>query len=136
MLQKMEKTFYDMGNFHVCNNGISSIRGEEILGQLPFHREYRSHNETHVGHICEIGEQDEIYGVTTIDWENSSWKSHQSSAHKGLCLLGFCVVPREDPSKSGFQQSLEESMESRLNSSGTSSQDSQRCSSVAKSMIY
>ena len=28
------------------------------------------------------------------------------------------------------------SMESRLNSSGTSSQDSQRCSSVVKSMIY
>ena len=28
------------------------------------------------------------------------------------------------------------SMESRLNSSGTSSQDSQRCSSVIKSMIY
>ena len=33
-------------------------------------------------------------------------------------------------------ETLTVSMESRLNSSGTSSQDSQRCSSAEKSMIY
>ena len=33
-------------------------------------------------------------------------------------------------------ETMTESMESRLNSSGTFSQDSQRCSSVVKSMIY
>ena len=33
-------------------------------------------------------------------------------------------------------ETMTESMESRLNSSGTSSQDSQRCSSAVKSMIY
>ena len=40
------------------------------------YQEYkRSHNETNVRHICEIvSEQDEIYGVKTIDGENSSWK--------------------------------------------------------------
>ena len=34
------------------------------------------------------------------------------------------------------RKATEVSMESRPNSSGTSSQDSQRCSSVVKSMIY
>ena len=79
--------------------------------------------------------------------------SHQSSKHKSLCLLGFCVVPRKgsfnipNPTKLGktelqgsnprkATEIMMLSMESRLNSSGTSSQDSQRCSSVIKSMIY
>ena len=74
-------------------------------------------------------------------------------AQKSLCLLGFCVVPRKGsfniriPTKlgrTGLQESdprkateiMVLSMESRPNSSGTSSQDSQRCSSVVKSMIY
>ena len=47
-----------------------------------------------------VSGQDEIYGVKTIDWENSSWKylfliggtSHQSSAHKSLRLFKFCTV--------------------------------------------
>ena len=47
-----EKTFYDMGNVHVCNSGISSIHGKEFLRQSAFHQEYkRSHNETNVRHI-------------------------------------------------------------------------------------
>ena len=37
----MEKTFYDMGNVHVCNNGISSIHGKELPEQLSFHPEYK-----------------------------------------------------------------------------------------------
>ena len=109
-----------------------------------------------------VGEQDEINNVDKIYWKNHSWKQLSLigdetvinlQSTKSLCLLGFCVVPREDPSTSGFQRSLEEqncrgpireklqrimmvSMESRLNSSGTCSQDSQRCISVVKSMIY
>ena len=49
-----------------------------------------------------VSEQDETYGVKTIDWENSSWKylsligdeqlTHQSLAHKGLRLFRFCTV--------------------------------------------
>ena len=54
---------------------------------------------------------------TKFSGEKDSWKrlsligdetviNLQST--KSLCLLGFCVVPREDPSTSGFQRSLEE----------------------------
>ena len=111
---------------------------------------------------CEISDRprwdqlDKIYWqknfmeTTVTDWW---WNSYQSSSHISLCLLRFCVVPRKDPSTSWFQRSLEEqssrspirekateimmlSTESRLNSSGTSSQDSQRCSSAVKSQIY
>ena len=66
-----------MENVHVCNIGISSIHGKELPGQLPFHREYRrSHIENKMFDISAklVSEQDEIYGVKTINWENSSWK--------------------------------------------------------------
>ena len=47
-----EKHSMILGNVHDCNNGISSIHGRELPGQLPFHREYkRSHIETNVRHI-------------------------------------------------------------------------------------
>ena len=37
MLQKRRKTFYlSFWNVHVCNNGISSIHGKELLEQLIF----------------------------------------------------------------------------------------------------
>ena len=50
------ETFYDMVNVHVCNNGISSIHGQELAGQLPFHCEHkRSHVETNFRHIYKIG---------------------------------------------------------------------------------
>ena len=64
-----------MGNVHVFNIGVICIHGKELLRQLAIHQEYqRSHNETNVRHIREMSEQDEIYGVKTIDWANSSWK--------------------------------------------------------------
>ena len=31
--RRRRKTFYDMVNVHVCNNGISSIHGKELPGQ-------------------------------------------------------------------------------------------------------
>ena len=48
-----------------------------------------------------VGQSYEIYGVTPISWEDSSWKyifgwwwtSHQSSADKGLRLFRFCIMP-------------------------------------------
>ena len=54
-----------------------------------------------------VSEQDEIYGVKTIDWEDIHgsiclWLvmnqviNHQSSAHKRLRLFRFCVVSWED----------------------------------------
>ena len=54
--EKRRKTFYDMGNVHVCNIGISSIHGKELPGQSSFHHKYeRSHIETNVRHIYKIG---------------------------------------------------------------------------------
>ena len=64
-----EKTFYDMENDHVCNNGISSIHEKELPEQLSFHREYkRFHNETNVRHICEIG-----VGTRWDLWIGNTW---------------------------------------------------------------
>ena len=54
--RKCRKTFYDLVNVHVCNNGISSIHGKELPEQLSIHCEHdRSHTQTNVRHICEIG---------------------------------------------------------------------------------
>ena len=48
-----------------------------------------------------VGQSDEIYGVNTINWDDSSWKhfiydwwwrSHPSLARKGLRIFWFCVV--------------------------------------------
>ena len=49
-----------------------------------------------------VSEQDEIYGVKTINWLGKFfmevfvfdwwWTSHRSSAHKGLRLFRFCIV--------------------------------------------
>ena len=51
-----EKTFCDMENVHVFNIGIICIHGEELLRQMAFHQKYRrSHDETDVRRICEIG---------------------------------------------------------------------------------
>ena len=45
-----------MVNVHVLNIGIIGIHGKELLRQLAFHQEHkRSHIETNVRHICEIG---------------------------------------------------------------------------------
>ena len=50
-------------------------------------------------------QSDEIYGINTINWEDSSWKSlslvgdgrsHQSPAHKGLRIFSFCIMPWKD----------------------------------------
>ena len=50
------ETFYDLENVHVCNNGISSIQGKELPEQLSIHCEHdRSHTQTNVRHIYEIG---------------------------------------------------------------------------------
>ena len=106
--RRWRKTFYDLGNVHDCNVGISGIHGKELLQQLAFHQECkRPHIETHVRHICKIG-------VRTIRWDLWSennwlgrffmetfvfdwwWKSHQSSAHKGLPLSRFCTVSWKD----------------------------------------
>ena len=43
-------------NVYGCNNGISSIHGEELPEQVSIHFEHdRSHTQTNVRHIYEIG---------------------------------------------------------------------------------
>ena len=109
-----------------------------------------------------VSEQEEINNLDKIYWKNHSWK-HLSlicdetvinlQRTKVCVFSGSVLCLWEDPSTSGIQRSLEEkglngssmrkatetmteSMESRLNSSGTFSQDSLRCSSAVKSQIY
>ena len=109
-----------------------------------------------------VGEQEEINNLDNIHWRKNSWK-HLSligdetvinlQRTKVYVLLRFCVVPWKgsinirNPTKLGREglkgsrptkatEIMTVSMESRLNSSGTSSQDSIRCSSALKSMIY
>ena len=49
------RTFYDLENVYGCNNGISSIHGEEFPKRSEFHCEYnRSYTEENVRHICKI----------------------------------------------------------------------------------
>ena len=97
--KQKRSSFCDMVNVHVCNIGISVIHGQESLRQMAFHQEHkRSHNETNVRHICEIGVR------TRWDlWSENNWlgrsshaNCHQSSAHKGLRLLRFCLVSWKD----------------------------------------
>ena len=108
-----------------------------------------------------VNNQDEINGLDKILGGKNSWKrlsligdetviNLQSTivyvfSDSVLCFgkvfnnlnptkLGRTELHESDPRKATETMML--SMESRLNSSGTSSQDSQRCSSVIKSMIY
>ena len=108
-----------------------------------------------------VNDQEEIHGLDKIQWEKNSWKhlsligdetviNLQSTkvyvfSDSVLCLGRILQHP--DPTKLGRTELQESnlgeaaeimmvSMESRLNSSGTSSQDSQRCRSVVKSVVY
>ena len=65
--------------------------------------------------MFEISEQlileqsDEIFGVSQITWESSPWKqfkSHQSLACKGLCILRFCVMPWKGESEANIKYCL------------------------------
>ena len=108
-----------------------------------------------------VSEQsDEIYGVKTIDWENSSWKylslvmnksSVFSAQESTYFQILYCVLERytrtpnqtlhgnKDRSGSKVHRNTEpwtELVVSQWNSSGISSQDSIRCSSVKKFKSY
>ena len=107
-----------------------------------------------------MGEQEEINNVDKIHWENHSWKQLSLIGDETvinlqrvkvyvfsdsvLCLGGTHSRPESNgawgggwdgSSPAGASGTLTESVESRRNSSGTSSQDSQRCSSAVKSRI-
>ena len=108
-----------------------------------------------------VNDQEEIHGLDKIQWDKDSWtrmsligdetfsnlQSTKSMSSRILCCasegffniliptkLGRTELQEYEPGKATEIMML--SMESRLNSSGTSSQDSQRCSSVIKSVIF
>ena len=108
-----------------------------------------------------VSEQDEIYGVKTIDWEDSSWKylsligdeqviSLQRTkvyvfSDSVLCLGKIHENPNQtmhgnkDWVGSKHLRNTEtwtELTASQWNSSGIFSQDTIRCSSVKKSKVY
>ena len=109
-----------------------------------------------------VSEQEEISGLETIGWENHSWKYMSLIGDERVVNLQRTKVyvfsdsvlclgrihqnsesntawegqDRMDHNFSKATETLTESMESRRNSSGTSSQDWLRCSSATKSKIY
>ena len=107
-----------------------------------------------------VNNQDEINGLDKIQWEKYSWTRLSLIGDETvinlqitkvyvfsdsvLCLGRVHQHPESNEAwkkrvaevRSKATETMMLSMESRLNSSGTSSQDSQRCSSVIKSMIY
>ena len=58
--------------------GSICIHGKELLRQCTLHQKYRkgSHNEQmfDISEKLIVGQSDEIYGVNTINWYDSSWK--------------------------------------------------------------
>ena len=108
-----------------------------------------------------VSEQEEINNLDKIYWKNHSWKQLSLIGDETvinlqrtkvyvfsdsvLCLGKVHQHPESNEAwKKGLNgssmriatETMTESMESRLNSSGTSSQDSLRCSSMVKSQIY
>ena len=108
-----------------------------------------------------VNDQEEVHGLDKIQWErihgnnchslvmkqSSIFKAQKSLSSRILCCASGGSINILNPTKLGrtelqgsnlgkATEIMMLSTESRLNSSGTSSQDSQRCSSVIKSMIY
>ena len=108
-----------------------------------------------------VSEQEVINNVDKIYWKNHSWKqlsligdeplsifnAQKSTSSQILCCVLEGSINIRNPTKLGRKglngssltkatETMTKSMESRLNSSGTSSQDSLRCSSAVKSQIY
>ena len=150
-----------MGNVYGCNSGISSFReriSKTIVTPLWIWQISHSNKSSH---ICEIvAEQDEISGLETIGWEKHSWKYLLLIGDERIINLQRTEVyvfsdfvlslgrihQNPESKKHGNKEwdgwpllkateTLTESVEIRLNSSGTFSQDSPRCSSSTKSKI-
>ena len=102
-----------------------------------------------------VSQQEEISGLETIGWENRSWKYLSLTGDERIInlqrrnvyvfsdsVLCFGKIFENPESNEAWEQRLgwikssQRSMESRRNSSGTSSQDLIRCSSATKSKVY
>ena len=161
MWQKTTKKIFDMEIVHVCNIGISSIHGNELLGQSSFHHEYkRSHIETKCFDLStrlvsakdEISEWKQLVGrivhgnicLWLVMKELSIFSAQRSTSFQILyCVLGgYTRLQSTVHGKTDWvglkhlrnTETLTELTASQWNSSGIFSQDSIRCSSV-KSMF-
>ena len=153
-----------MGNVHGRNNECGDIHGKEFVNYSKFHHEFEDLTLKQMFDVTAqlVNNQEEIHGLDKIHWGKNSWRrlsligdetviNLQSTkvyvfSDSVLCLgrilqhplipmkLGRTELQGSRPRKA--TEIMMVSMESRLNSSGTSSQDSQRCSSVVKSTIY
>ena len=154
-----------MANVYVFYIASICIHGEELLRQFAFHQKLQKISQwKHMFDISEklISEQsDEIYGVKTINWEDSAWK-HLSlvGGEKVISLLHTKVYVfsdsvlclgkmNENPqSNSAWEdrlmwfrssseyRALDQLMVSQWNSTGIFSQDSPHCSSSTKSKSF
>ena len=109
-----------------------------------------------------VSEQEEISGLETIGWENHSWKYMSLIGDERIInlqrtkvyvfsdsVLCHGKIHQNPESNKAWEErigwilqllkateTMTESMESRRNSSGISSQDLIRCSSATKSKVY
>ena len=63
-----------MVNIHVFNTASICIHGEEILRQLAFDQKISMKQMFDISEKLVSEQSEEIYGVKTINWEDSSWK--------------------------------------------------------------
>ena len=150
-------------NVYGCNNGISDSHGKEfpnnrnsIANTADLTLKQMFDMSTNL-----VSEQDEISGLETIVWENHSWKYLSLIGDERIINLQrtkvyvfsdsvLCLgkIQQNPESNKAWEQrlgwitssqsteTLMESMESRRNSSGTSSLDLIRCSCGTKSNVY
>ena len=152
------------GMFMATTLNAATFMGKEFLNYSKCCQEsWKSHLETDVRCHSAVSQQsgrnqlpgqnsvwEEFLDTSVINWW---WNSHQSSKHKSPCILRFCVVSRKGSSTSRIQRSLEEQScrspsreklqrlwcyQRRVDWIRVEHfpQDSQRCSSVIKSVIF
>ena len=95
---RQRQTFCDLGMFM-----SSTLQASVFIGNIPLKKHEEDLTMKQMFDICEkliTQQSDEIYGVNTTNWEDSSWKnislagdeSLQSLAHKGLRIFRFCIM--------------------------------------------
>ena len=113
------QTFYDLVIVFLFNIGSMCIHGKELLRQFAFHQKFsaKSHFKKDVRDITTVD-------IETIGWDFLSvsnqlgkfsmetiisgqwWRSHQSLACKGLCILRYCVMSWKGESEPSIKYCL------------------------------
>ena len=104
------RAFNNFGNVHGCNNECGDIHGKEFSTIQNFIMNSRDLTLKQMFDITAklVGEQEEINNLDYTHWRKNSWRELSLigdetviSFQRGkVCLLGFFVVLREDPSTS------------------------------------